>query len=127
MNKKLSMSKLKHFKRPFQVFWHSSGQIYYTKGVRNWVNETTGNYYLIDDIAFIVLPRLLTENEDWFYLLEILVNSNQSMFIMISDSKGNICLKSPIHFANFSILKKPIKLYLCSSNKHYCLMLPNEC
>ncbi|MCD6040266.1 MAG: hypothetical protein K0S27_1666 [Gammaproteobacteria bacterium] len=125
MNKKFSLDALNHFTGSDEIFQHWISQMCYTEGVRYLANETD-SYWLIDEIAFVILPRLLKENKGWFYSIELSVNSNQSAVITISDGNDSIYLKHRINWTDFPILEEPVKFYLCDLGSYYCLMLPSE-
>jgi hypothetical protein len=123
MNKNFSLDALQHFTSSDEVYQHWISQMCYTEGVRHLANETD-SYWLIDEIAFVILPRLLKENKDGFYSIELLVNSDQSAVMTIRDGNGNIYLNHPIKWTYFPLEK--VHFYLCDSGDYYCLMLPNE-
>ncbi len=125
MNKKFRLDELKHSTGSDEFFKHQISPMHYTKGVKYLADET-GSYWLIDEIAFVIFPRLLKKNKDWFYLIELSAKRDQSMVIIISDGNGNTHLKHLIPWTNFPILEETVQLYLCESDENYCLMLPSE-
>jgi len=125
MNKKFSLDELNHFTGSNEVFRHWISQMCYTEGVRHLADKTD-SYWLIHEIALVILPRLLKENKSLFYSIELSVNLDQSAVIIISDGNGNIYLKHQINWTDFPVLDKPVKFYLCDSGSYYCLMLPSE-
>ncbi|MCE3239353.1 MAG: hypothetical protein K0R24_2334 [Gammaproteobacteria bacterium] len=125
MNKKLLLDELNNFINLGDVYRHSNSQMCYTEGVKNLVDKTV-SYWLIQEIAFEILPHLLEKNKDWFYLIELSVKPNQPMVIIISDGHGNVHLKHLIDWTDFPVLEKTIMLFLRETEKDYCLMLPSE-
>jgi glutamine cyclotransferase len=125
MNKKFSLDELNHFTGSDEIFQHWISKMCYTEGVR-YLADKTYAYWLVDAIAFVILPRLLKENKDSFYSLEFSVNSDQSAMISVSDGNSNIYLNYPIKWTDFPIEEKPVNFYLCDSGDYYCLMLPSE-
>ncbi|MCE3239141.1 MAG: hypothetical protein K0R24_2122 [Gammaproteobacteria bacterium] len=125
MNKKFSLDQLEHFTGCDELFKHWLCRMHYTEGVKYLADET-GSYWLIDEIAFIILSRLLKKNKDWFYLIELSVKRDRSMVISISDGDGNTYLKHPVLWTDFPIIDETVRLYLCESEENYCLMLPSE-
>jgi hypothetical protein len=125
MNANFSLDELKHFSGSDEIFKHWISKMHYTEGVRYLAHEA-GAYWLIDEIACIILPRLLKENKDWFYTIELSVSSDHSAIVIIGDGNDNIHLKHRINWTDFPVKEKPVKFYLCDSGDHYCLMLPSE-
>ncbi|MCE3239351.1 MAG: hypothetical protein K0R24_2332 [Gammaproteobacteria bacterium] len=125
MNQKLSLDELKRFTRTDRIFRSWIRQVCYTEGMK-YLADRTDSYWLIDEIARVILPSLLKEHKKEFYVIELSVTGHQSMVIIIRDRKGNIDLKHPIHWTDFPVLEETIQLYLCQSKKQYCLMLPSE-
>lgn len=125
MNKEFSLDELNHFTGSEEIFQHWISKMCYTVGVKHLADETD-SYWLIDEVAFVILPRLLKENRDSLYLIELSVNSDQSAVVSISDGNGNIYLNHPIKWTDFPLLEEPVKFYLCDSDDYYCLMLPGE-
>ena len=132
MNEQSSLDELKHSAGSNDVSrnWYSylnwNSQMHYTEGVRDLADKTE-SYWLIYEIKFVILPRLIKENKDRFYCIELLVISARSAVIIISDSDGNnIHLKHHIHWTDFLVVEKTVKFYLCDAESDYCLMLPSE-
>lgn len=125
MNKNFSLDELNHFTGSEVFYQHWISQMCYTDGVRYLANKTD-SYWLIDELAFVILPRLLKENKDKFYSIKLLVNSDQSAVISISDGNNNIYLDHSIKWTDFPIVEEPVQFYLCASGSYYCLMLPRE-
>ncbi len=125
MNKKFSLDELKHFTSSDEIYQHWISQMCYTEGVKYLANETDG-YWLVDEIAFVILPRLLKENKDWFYSIKLSINSDKSAVITVSNGNDNIYMKHPINWTDFFVLEKAVDFYLCDSGSYYCLMLPGE-
>ncbi len=124
MNKKFSLD-MYHFTGSDTAFKHWISPLRYTEGVR-YLAEETESYWLIDTIAFVIFPRLLKENKDWFYSIEFSVNRNGSAVMSVSDGNGNMYLKHSIKWTDFPYIEKPVKFFLCESEVYYCLMLPSE-
>lgn len=125
MNQKLSSDELKRFTRIDTVYWSWISQVWYTEGVKCLAEETDG-YWLIDEIARVILPSLLKEHKKKLYVIELSVSRHQSMVIIISDGNDTVYLKHPITWTDFPMWEESVKLYLCKLKKQYCLMLPNE-
>jgi hypothetical protein len=125
MNKRFSLDELKHFTSSDEIYQHWISQMCYTEGVKYLANETDG-YWLVDEIAFVILPRLLKENKDWFYSIKLSINSDKSAVITVSDGNDNIYMKHRINWTDFFVLEKTVDFYLCDSGSYYCLMLPSE-
>ncbi len=123
MNKNFSLDELKHFTGSDEIYQHWISQMCYTEGIKHLANETD-SYWLIDEIAFVILPRLLKENRDWFYSIELSTHSDQSAVMTVSNGNGNIYLKHLINWTDFPM--ETVHFYLCDSGDYYCLMLPSE-
>ena len=95
MSEKFSLDELKYFIGSEAIFQHWISKMCYTEGVKYLANRTS-SYWLIDELAFVILPKLLKENRDQFYLVELSVNSDKSAVISISNGNGNIYLNHPI-------------------------------
>jgi hypothetical protein len=125
MNVNFDLSDLNQFSGSEQFFKHKvNRKLIYTEGVQYLAKEA-GCYWLIDEIACVLLPHLLKEYNDGFYSLQLLV-TDCSAVITVDDGNGNIHIKHKINFTDFPISGKPIKFFLCESDKYYCLMLPGE-
>ncbi len=125
MNKNFSLDELNHFTDSDIVFQHWNSQLCYTEGVRHLANKTD-SYWLIDEMAFVILPRLLKEHKDSFYSIELFVKSDQSAVISVSDGNDTIYLRHPIKWTAFPFVEKSVKFYLCDSGSYYHFMLPSE-
>jgi hypothetical protein len=129
MNKEVSLhTKLAKFIDSEGVFryWMGGSGLAYTEAVNCLVNK--GNYWLIDEIASVIFPRLPKKNRGEFYLIELFINdADQSEVMSVSDGDGNIYLNYRIKWIGFPLLEKEsIKFYLCNLGGCYCLMLPSE-
>ena len=125
MRSNFSLSELFQFTGSEQFFKHGiNSKLIYTEGVK-YLAEKTGCYWLIDDIACVLLPYLLKKHNDWFYSIQLLVTESAAV-ITASDGNGEILINHKVKWSDFPITGEPVKFYLCESDKHYCLMLPSE-
>jgi hypothetical protein len=99
-------------------------KLIYTEGVQ-YLAEQTGCYWLIDEIACVLLPHLLKKHNDGFYSIQLLV-IDCSAVITVDDGNGTIHVNHKIKWTDFPISGEPIKFFLCESDMYYCLMLPSE-
>ena len=125
MDKKFDLTELNHFTGSEKIFQHWINKICYTEGVK-YLADKTGSYWLIDEIAYVILPHLIKEDKDWFYSIELSVNSDRSAMIIIGNGNSNIHLKHNINWTDFPMTEEKVRFYLCDSGSYYCLMLPSE-
>ena len=126
MQNSFEMGELSQFTGSEQVFKHwGSSKIVYTEGVR-YLAKRVGCYWMLDEIALIILPQLLKHHRDEFYSLQLLVNNDSSAAITVDDGNGNIYLRHEIRWTDFPVIGDPTKFFLCFSGDYYCLMLPSE-
>jgi hypothetical protein len=108
----------------FFSHWGNSNMVY-TEGIK-YLAEKANCYWLIDEIALVLLPRLLLEYKDWFYSIELKAYAENSAIIKVGDGNNKTHFKHKINWTDFPVLEKPVQLYLCDSSNNYCLMLPRE-
>jgi hypothetical protein len=108
----------------FFKHWGNSKMVY-TEGVK-YLAEKASCFWLIDEIALVLLPKLLHDYEDSFFYIELSVFINNSAFVIVTDGNNRIYLKHKINWTDFPVLEKPLRMYLCDSDNKYCLMLPSE-
>jgi hypothetical protein len=126
MDNHFSLDQLNQFTGSEYFFEHwGNRKMVYTEGVK-YLAEKARCFWLIDEIALVIFPRLLLEYKDWFYSIELRAYAENSAFINISDGNDNIHFKHKINWTDFPVLEKPVQLYLCESGDNYCLMLSNE-
>src|ERR1700722_6473459 len=89
-------------------------KLIYTEGVQ-YLAEKARCYWLIDEIAVILLPSLLKNRYDEFYSIQLLV-TNCSAVITVGDGNGKIYMKHKIEWTDFPISGTPVNFYLCASN-----------
>ena len=125
MKNNFSLNELNNFTGSENFFKHGVNRnIIYTEGVQ-YLAEKARCYWLIDEIACVLLPHLLKEHFDEFYCIQLLV-TDHSAIITIDDGNGNIYVNHKIKWTDFPITGEPVKFFLCKSDKCYCLMLPTE-
>jgi hypothetical protein len=125
MQSDFNINELRQFSGSAQFFKHAINRKFiYTEGVQ-YLAENAGCYWLIDEIAVVLLPYLLKKHYDEFYSIQLLVNDNSAV-ITVDDGNGKIHINHKIQFTDFPISGIPIKFFLCASEEYYCLMLPNE-
>jgi hypothetical protein len=125
MQTDFNLNELRQFSGSEQFFKHGiNRKLIYTEGVQ-YLAEKAGCYWLIDEIAVILLPVLLKKRYDEFYSIQFLV-TNCSAVITVGDGNGKTYMKHKIEWTDFPISGIPVNLYLCASDGCYCLMLPNE-
>lgn len=126
MDKNFNLNELNQFRGSDVLFQHWFAKMCYTEGVRYLANKVEC-YWLIEEIAHVILPRLLKKNKDKFYSIQLLVNSDQSAEIIICNGNNNIYLQHKITWTDFPIVNQIIQFYLCDTpHNYYCLMLPSE-
>lgn len=126
MQNSFEMSELGQFTGSGQVFkYWCSQKIVYTEGVQ-YLAKNAGCYWLLDEIALLILPRLLKYHKDVFYYIQLLVNDDCSAVITVEDGNENVHFKHKIGWTDFPVIGEPVKFFLCCSGDHYCLMLPSE-
>ena len=117
---------LNHFCGSQQFFRHSlNRKLIYTEGIQ-YLAEKAMCYWLIDEIALVLLPELLKKFKDHFYSIKLLVSPDNSAVITADDGNGNIHLTHKVNWTNFPVIGKEVRLYLCESEDNYCLMLASE-
>lgn len=125
MDRNFNLDELNQFSGSDVSFQHWFTKMCYTEGVSYLANKVEC-YWLIEEIACVILPRLLKENKDRFYSIQFVVNSNQSADMTIGDGNDNIYLRHKITWTDFPIVNQIIQFYLCDTGSYYCLMLPSE-
>jgi hypothetical protein len=126
MQTNLSLTELYQFSGSEQFFKHGvNRKLIYTEGIQ-YLAEKAKCYWLIYDIASVLLPQLLKSHRDQFYALEFLVKSDHSATLTIGDGNGKIYLNHKVKWTDFPIIGESVKFYLCESEEYYCLMLPRE-
>jgi hypothetical protein len=121
-----NLSELKHFTGSEQFFKHGMNRkLIYTEGVRH-LAEKAGCYWLIDDVAIVLLPALLKKHKDYFYSIQLFVQRDCSAVVTIGDGNGNTHLDHKVKWTDFPIIGEAVKFFLYESEDHYCLMLPSE-
>jgi hypothetical protein len=125
MRTDFNLNELNQFSGSEQFFKHRlSSKLIYTEGVQ-YLAEQAGCYWLIDDIACVLLPNLLNKHNDRFYSIRLLVTGSSAV-ITVDDGNDNLYFNHKVQWTDFPIVGEPVKLFLCESDKHYCLMLPGE-
>jgi hypothetical protein len=126
MDNHFSSEELNQFIGSEQFFRHwGSCKLVYTEGVK-YLAERAECFWLIDEIALALFPKLLKEYVDGFYKINFTVNADNSADITIDDGNNNIYLMHKINWTDFPVLEEPLVFYLCESDHQYCLMLPSE-
>jgi hypothetical protein len=126
MDNHFTLDQLSQFIGSEYFFKHwGNRKMVYTEGIQ-YLAEKANCYWLIDEIALVLFPRLLLEYKDCFYCIELIVNAENSAIINISDGNNNTHFNHKINWTDFPVLEKPVQLYLCESDEHYCLMLSHE-
>lgn len=126
MQTNFNLNELNHFTGSEYVFQHwCNNRLVYTEGIQHLANKLKC-YWLIEEMAYVILPKLLEHHFDHFYCIKFFVNNDFSATILIDDGNGNIHFDYEIRWTDFPIIGKEIKFYLCNSGNHYCLMLPSE-
>lgn len=126
MTNTFNINQLRQFTGSEQLFksW-CSRRIVYTVGIQYLAKEAKC-YWLIVEIALVMLPKLLKNNPDSFYSIQFSVYADHTASIVVGDGNDNIYLEHKINWTDFPETEEPIQLYLCDSGDHYCLMLPSE-
>jgi hypothetical protein len=125
MDTNFNLNDLNQFSGSEQFFKHGvNRRLIYTEGVR-YLAEQARCYWLIDEIACLLLPLLLKKYNDTFYSIQLLANDSSAV-ITIDDGNGNIHINHKINWTDFPVSGEPVKFFLCESDKYYCLMLRNE-
>ena len=120
------LNDLKQFSGTEEYYRHFLNRhLIYTEGVK-YLAEKAECYWLLDEIAIILLPKLMKKYRDSFYCINFFVNEDQSAEISTDDGNNNIYFKHKITWTNFPVKEKLVKFYLCESGDAYCLMLPSE-
>jgi len=117
---------LSHFTGSGQIFkhwWHR--QFVCTEGIQ-YLAKVAHCYWLVDELALVILPELLKQNPDNFYSIEFVAHADQTANISVGDGNGHIYLEKKINWTDFPVKEKSIQLYLCDSSDYYCLMLASE-
>lgn len=126
MQDHFNLSELNQFRGSSCTFQHwGNNRLIYTEGIQYLANKLNC-YWLIEEIAYVILPRLLQYHRDYFYCIKIGVNKDSSAIIQTDDGNGNIHFNHNIIWTDFPIFRKEVKFYLCDGGDHYCLMLPSE-
>ena len=121
-----NLNELKQFNGSERSFKHVlNRKIIYTEGIQ-YLLEKARCYWLLDDIALVVFPRLLQHHKDCFYSIQFEVHADNSAVITVDDGNGNIHLQHKIKCTDFPVTENPVKFFLCEAGEHYCLMLPSE-
>jgi hypothetical protein len=100
-------------------------QIVYTSGIRSFIEKFECNW-LIYEIAFVLFPILRRNHLDYFYSIELLTHLDNSVMLKVGDGNGNIHFVNKISNVHFPVKEMLVKIYLCESDKCFCLMLPSE-
>ena len=126
MRTNFSLTELNQFSGSEQFFKHGiNRKLIYTEGVQ-YLAGKAGCYWLIDDVACVLLPHLLKKCKDHFYSLQLLVQPDHSAVITVDDGNGKIHFKHKVSWTDFPIIGEAVKFFLCESEDHYCLMLTSE-
>jgi hypothetical protein len=126
MNTNFSLDDLHQFSGSEQFFRHQfNRKLIYTEGVQ-YLAENANCYWLINEVALVLLPELLKKYKDHFYSIKLLVNSDHSAVITVDDGNNNIHIKRKIRWTDFPVIEKEAHFYLCESEGNYCLMLNSE-
>lgn len=126
MQANFNLNELNQFTGSEQLFEHwVNKRLMYTEGFQYLANKLNC-YWLIEEIAYVILPRLLKSHPDWFYCIQLFVHADHSAILGVDDGNGNIHFNHNIKWTDFPIIGEVIKFYLCDSGGHYCLMLPSE-
>lgn len=126
MQTHFNLNELNQFTGSEQFFKHwGNKKLIYTEGMQYLANKLNC-YWLIEEIAFVILPRLLKNHLDYFYCIQFFVENDCSAIITIDDGNGNIHFNHKIKWTDFPTIGETVKFYLCDSGSHYCLMLPGE-
>lgn len=121
----LDLNELNQFSGSDQFFKHGlNRKLIYTEGVQ-YLAEKARCYWLIDEIACVLLPSLLKKHNDRFYSIRVLV-TDCSAVIRVGDGNNKIYTNHKIEWTDFPITGTPINFFLCESDQYYCLMLPKE-
>ena len=101
----------------------------YTDGVA-YLAENAGAYWLIELIAFEILPKVVKKSPDWFYSVKLAVNADSKAILTVDDGNGNKPIVTrEIDYADFPQVND-FKLFLektsVSDGEAYCLLLPSE-
>lgn len=120
------IDQLHQFSGSEQVYKHgTSKQIIYTEGIRYLAKEACC-YWLLDEIALMILPVLLKKHPDCFYLIKFVANADGTADIVAEDGNDNVYVKRYIELTDFPVKENLLRFYLCESDNAYCLMLPGE-
>lgn len=126
MQAQCSLDDLKQFSGSEQFFRHwTNRKLVYTEGI-NYLAIKMQCFWLIDEIAIVLLPKLLKHYKDSFYTVRFIAHADSTATITVDDGNNNIHITHKINWTDFSIKEKEVKMYLCDSGSHYCLMLPSE-
>ena len=127
MEKQFNWDDLKQFTGSGNFFRHwGNPLLFYTEGVQYLANQTN-SYWLVNEIGYELLPKLLKRFKDWFYCIQFQAYSNETACITVSNGNGRIWLKRKIKWTDFPITEQPITFYLCQSGRYsYCFMLASE-
>ena len=121
-----NIDQLRQFSGSEEVYKHwASRQIIYTEGLQYLAKEA-GCYWLLDEVALMILPVLLKKHRDHFYLIKFMANADGSADIIAEDGSDNVYMKRHIELTDFPVKENQLRFYLCSSGNAYCLMLPGE-
>lgn len=121
-----NFNKFIHFNRSECFFQHwGNNKLIYTQGMQDLVLKQDC-YWLIEEIAYQILPRLLQDHKDYFYCIRFSVNHDNSAMISIDDGNSNVHFNHPIKWTDFPYKEATLKFYLCETSSQYCLMLPDE-
>lgn len=121
-----NLAQLRQFTGSECFFKHwCNSNIVYTEGIK-YLAEKAKCWWLIDEIALVLFPRLLLGHKDSFYSIELIAHADGSAFIKVGDGNNKIYLKHRINWTDFPVLGNPLQLYLCESGNDYCLMLSHE-
>lgn len=100
-------------------------QMLYTDGVRYFAEHggEQGAYWLIDKVAFDMCPVLVSKKE-WFASVTLVVNTNGTAVVNLSDGNYKIIRIYEIHYTDMQIGEWTF--LLSQDGRQWIMLLPTE-
>ncbi len=118
MTEKLTQSDLNQFTGTTTWYRHSMlKNITYTEGVQ-YVAQTAGAYWLVDEIAFTQIEPKVAKEPFQLWILKVV--SQQSAYLVCEDGNDNQVYEKLIEYTDFPLSE--IKFYFTNN----VIMLPGE-